>query len=120
MSVLNVLRQREVGRIKGRSMIREILEDSFMCGKSTNFDFKLPSSVSSTIAIGLSCDGKIVASTHGDHTVKVFIFATGYLLRVFRGHPRTPWTVKCHPSDPDILASGCLGFEVGAMIIVSF
>lgn len=118
MNVVNVLRQREIGLIKGRKMIRELLEDSFLCGKSTNCDFKLPSSVSSTIAIGLSCDGKMVATTHGDHTVKVFVFASGTLIRVFRGHPRTPWTVKCHPSDPDILASGCLGFEVRFIVFV--
>ena len=28
------------------------------------------------------------------------------------GHPRTPWTVKFHPSDPNMVASGCLGGEL--------
>lgn len=28
------------------------------------------------------------------------------------GHPRTPWTVKYHPCDSNIIASGCLGFQV--------
>eukprot|EP01036_Dinobryon_divergens_P027952 gene27954-36820_t len=51
-------------------------------------------------------------STHGDHTVKVFLYVAGVQLRVFKGHPRTPWTVKYHPSDPNILASGCLGCQV--------
>jgi len=31
---------------------------------------------------------------------------------VFHGHPRTPWTVKYHPIDSNIVASGCLGSEV--------
>lgn len=28
------------------------------------------------------------------------------------GHPRTPWSVKFHPTDPRYVASGCLGFQV--------
>ncbi|CAM9775947.1 unnamed protein product, partial [Chrysoparadoxa australica] len=66
----------------------------------------------STIATAFSPDGLTVASTHGDHTVKVSEFATGLLLRSLVGHPRTPWTVKFHPSDPHIIASGCLAFQV--------
>lgn len=69
-------------------------------------------SVLSTIAVAISMNGERFASTHGDHTVKVFDFKTGKLIRVFVGHPRTPWTVKFHPIDPNIVASGCLGFEV--------
>lgn len=66
----------------------------------------------STISIALAPDGKTFASTHGDHTIKVFDAISHKLLRVFFGHPRTPWTVKYNPQDPDIIVSGCLGQEV--------
>ena len=36
----------------------------------------------------------------------------GEQIRLFRGHPRTPWTVKYHSKDSNIVASGCLGYEV--------
>jgi activator-of-BECN1-regulated-autophagy protein 1 len=53
-----------------------------------------------------------MASTHGDHTVKITSCNTGNLLRTLEGHPRTPWTVKYHPTNTHILASGCLGCQV--------
>lgn len=59
-----------------------------------------------------SPDGRTFATAHGDHTVKVFRFSDRKLLQCFRGHSRTPWTVKYHPFDNDIVASGCLGGEV--------
>ncbi|KAG5176267.1 WD40-repeat-containing domain protein [Tribonema minus] len=65
-----------------------------------------------TIAVVFSPDGTTFASTHGDHTVKVTDFATAKLLRCFAGHPRTPWTVKYHPTNSNLLASGCLGGEL--------
>mmetsp|Transcript_20565 Transcript_20565/g.51145 ORF Transcript_20565/g.51145 Transcript_20565/m.51145 type:complete len:1114 (-) Transcript_20565:4-3345(-) len=51
----------------------------------------------STISIAFSPDGKTMASTHGDHTVKITCCITGRLLQTLVGHPRTPWTVKYHP-----------------------
>ncbi|KAL7532437.1 hypothetical protein ACHAXR_004625, partial [Thalassiosira sp. AJA248-18] len=66
----------------------------------------------STISISFSPDSRTVASTHGDHTVKITCCHTGKLLRQLEGHPRTPWTVKYHPTNPRIVASGCLGFQV--------
>jgi len=66
----------------------------------------------STISIAFSPDGKTMASTHGDHTVKISSCNTGRLLQTLDGHPRTPWTVKYHPFDSSILASGCLGHQV--------
>jgi WD40 repeat protein len=80
---------------------------------------------------------ELVASTHGDHTVKVFLHHSQKLHHVFHGsyssltsphplclfplslplamptgHPRTPWTVKFHPTNSNYVASGCLGCEV--------
>jgi len=66
----------------------------------------------STISIDFSPDGRTVASTHGDHTVKISCCNTGALIRSLEGHPRTPWTVKYHPTRSNIVASGCLGYQV--------
>ncbi|CAO2183227.1 unnamed protein product [Urochloa humidicola] len=66
----------------------------------------------STIAAAFSPDGKTLASTHGDHTVKIIDCHTGKCLKVLSGHRRTPWVVRYHPLYSDILASGSLDFEV--------
>ena len=66
----------------------------------------------STISIAFCPDGTTMASTHGDRTVKITCCSTGRLLQSLEGHPRTPWTVKYHPTDPFRLASGCLGHQV--------
>lgn len=66
----------------------------------------------STISIASSPDGRTIASTHGDHTVKISCCNTGALIRSLEGHPRTPWTVKYHPTKSNIVASGCLGHQV--------
>uniref|UniRef100_A0A0D9VEZ7 Uncharacterized protein n=1 Tax=Leersia perrieri TaxID=77586 RepID=A0A0D9VEZ7_9ORYZ len=66
----------------------------------------------STIAAAFSPDGKTLASTHGDHTVKIIDYQTGKCLKELSGHRRTPWVVRYHPLHPDILASGSLDQEV--------
>ncbi|WCJ38241.1 Transducin family protein / WD-40 repeat family protein [Euphorbia peplus] len=66
----------------------------------------------STIAAAFSPDGKTLASTHGDHTVKIIDCHTGNCLKVLSGHRRTPWVVRFHPLHPEILASGSLDYEV--------
>ncbi|MFS7975532.1 putative transcription factor WD40-like family [Helianthus anomalus] len=66
----------------------------------------------STIAAAFSPDGKILASTHGDHTVKIIDCQTGKCLKVLSGHRRTPWVVRFNPLHPEILASGSLDHEV--------
>jgi activator-of-BECN1-regulated-autophagy protein 1 len=53
-----------------------------------------------------------MASTHGDHTIKITDCSSGVLLQTLEGHPRTPWTVKFHPTNPHVVASGCLGHQV--------
>ena len=65
--------------------------------------------VRSTICITFSSDEKFFASTHGDHTVKVWTYPELKLFKVLEGHPRTPWTAKFHPTNSYRLASGCLG-----------
>jgi activator-of-BECN1-regulated-autophagy protein 1 len=66
----------------------------------------------STIAAAFSPDGKYLASTHGDHTVKIICCRTGECLNVLPGHRRTPWVVTFHPRTSHILASGSLDHEV--------
>jgi activator-of-BECN1-regulated-autophagy protein 1 len=66
----------------------------------------------STISVAFSASGQTQASTHGDHTVKITHCSDGRLLKELVGHPRTPWTVKYHPTNDDIVASGCLGHQV--------
>ncbi|CAN8064489.1 unnamed protein product [Agarophyton chilense] len=67
--------------------------------------------VRSTISIAFSHDARYYASTHGDHTVKVFEYPSGNQIACLEGHPRTPWTVRFHPTDSSILASGCIGHD---------
>ncbi|KAA8548904.1 hypothetical protein F0562_000588 [Nyssa sinensis] len=66
----------------------------------------------SSIAAAFSPDGKTLASTHGDHTVKIIDCQTGRCLKLLSGHRRTPWVVRFHPLYPEILASGSLDHEV--------
>ncbi|XP_071722048.1 uncharacterized protein [Rutidosis leptorrhynchoides] len=66
----------------------------------------------STIAAAFSSNGRTLASTHGDHTVKIIDCQTGKCLKVLSGHRRTPWVVRFHPLQPEILASGSLDQEV--------
>lgn len=69
----------------------------------------------STISIAFSpahSHTQTMASTHGDHTVKITDVNSGFVLQTLEGHPRTPWTVKYHPIDDHIVASGCLGHQV--------
>ncbi|KAK8684620.1 hypothetical protein V6N13_040637 [Hibiscus sabdariffa] len=66
----------------------------------------------STIAAAFSPGGETLASTHGDHTVKIIDCQTGNCLKVLNGHRRTPWVVRFHPLYPEILASGSLDHEV--------
>ena len=66
----------------------------------------------STIALSYNCDGSLLASTHGDHTVKITACDSKSLVRVLSGHRRTPWVVRFHPRRRLILASGSLDHEV--------
>ncbi|GKY92713.1 hypothetical protein MPSEU_000241500 [Mayamaea pseudoterrestris] len=66
----------------------------------------------STISNAFSPDALTMASTHGDHSIKISCTVTGRLLQTLLGHPRTPWTVKYHPHNANVIASGCLGHQV--------
>ncbi|KAK9795580.1 hypothetical protein WJX73_006789 [Symbiochloris irregularis] len=66
----------------------------------------------STIAIAFSSDGSMLASTHGDHTVKLTCLRQCCCIKTLVGHRRTPWVVRFHPLRPNILVSGSLDYEV--------
>lgn len=112
-----ILSNREIFNCNNKQAIEDALEATFVGGGCIQgMDLTLPQGVSSTIAISVAFDGSTFATTHGDHTVKVFRFENQKQIRNFQGHPRTPWTVRYHPSNSDILASGCLGFYVNRLL----
>lgn len=81
MSIINLLLSREIISSSYKNTLDNLLEDSFLNDSSCSSNYKdsqLASTVSSTIAIAVSPDGLTFCSTHGDHTIKVFLFFTGY------------------------------------------
>ncbi|XP_065201003.1 uncharacterized protein LOC135831999 isoform X2 [Planococcus citri] len=70
------------------------------------------SSYRANFLIVFSPDGTKLASTNGDHNVYIIDIATCKVLNTLKGHKRTPWTVAFHPSNNNVLASGCLNGEV--------
>uniref|UniRef100_A0A8W8J4Z2 Activating molecule in BECN1-regulated autophagy protein 1 n=1 Tax=Magallana gigas TaxID=29159 RepID=A0A8W8J4Z2_MAGGI len=113
-NLLSYLSNRERGRVKfklQKSATLEYLEEK---GSKPiiNQPCELSGKCRATFLMDFSPDGTKVASTHGDHTVRVSDVATGKCLHILRGHPRTPWCIAFHPTSNQILASGCLGGEV--------
>ena len=62
----------------------------------------------------LSCSlpSSKVATSHGDHTIKVFEVKTGKCVASLKGHSRTAWTLCYHPYHNNIIASGSLDGEI--------
>ncbi|KAH9615011.1 hypothetical protein KSS87_017727, partial [Heliosperma pusillum] len=79
----------EAGRDARRGLISWVEAESFR-HLSAQYCPLLPPP-RSTIAATFSPDGKTLASTHGDHTVKIIDCQTGNCLKVLSGHRRTPW-----------------------------
>ncbi|KAJ8540425.1 hypothetical protein K7X08_030344 [Anisodus acutangulus] len=102
--------KREVASDARRGLISWVEAES-MQHLSAKYCPLLPSP-RSTIAAAFSPDGQTLASTHGDHTVKIIGCQTGKCLKVLSGHRRTPWVVRFHPLYPEIVASGSLDHEV--------
>ena len=54
----------------------------------------------------------------GPHAVAVACAVWCRLAQVLHGHARTPWCVKFHPRDANLVASGCLaGRAVGGQVL---
>ncbi|KAK3583922.1 hypothetical protein CHS0354_033705 [Potamilus streckersoni] len=109
------LQHREFGgktkKQQNQKISQKYVED-LIANPVTNQPCALSGYCRSTFLMEFSPDGTKVASTHGDHTVRVTDLATGHCIRTLKGHPRTPWCLAFHPSSSHILASGCLGGEV--------
>ncbi|XP_046346371.1 activating molecule in BECN1-regulated autophagy protein 1A-like isoform X1 [Haliotis rufescens] len=117
MNVIQFLQSREHGCSKRKSKasggenLGTLVEDRTST-LTKNQACELSGLPRATFLMDFSPDGTKVASTHGDHTVRVTDITSGKCTHVLTGHPRTPWCVAFHPSSNEILASGCLGGEV--------
>ena len=69
---------------------------------------ELSGSPVTTFALAFSPDGEKLASSHGDHSLRISEVKSGRCLHVLKGHPRSVWNVVFHPSYPHLVASGCL------------
>ncbi|OQR91411.1 hypothetical protein ACHHYP_04705 [Achlya hypogyna] len=112
-NIARSLIEREAGRTRRQAFPSEkIWAENEASTKHECKYFDMPPMTKSAISIAFSPDGKTFASTHGDHTVKIICYRTGKILQTLEGHPRTPWSVKYHPTNPRYVASGCLGFQI--------
>lgn len=108
-----LIRNRQINcNLKTRRGLELICEDKISKYKLEEVHCSLPSSVKSTFIMTFSPDGRKVASTHGDHRIYICDLNTGKLLYTLDGHSKTPWCLAWHPSNKEILASGCLAGEV--------
>lgn len=114
-NITSLLRKRRQGTNQSRhssiSRVSQWVESLAASSPSWN-SVRLPDDTRSTISLCFSPDGSTFASSHGDHTVKIVNSYTGKVQHVLVGHPRTPWTVKFHPTDSNSVASGCLAGQV--------
>eukprot|EP00899_Mesostigma_viride_P018747 jgi/Mesvir1/26874/Mv20613-RA.3 len=67
---------------------------------------------SSTIAVAYSPSGRLVATSHGDHSIRISCATRGTCLKTLMGHTRTPWALRFHPRIPHLLTSGSLDGRV--------
>lgn len=113
VNVTSFVQQRQIGNSGGRQRkhVESFLEEKGLTSL-INKECSLTGHCRSTFNMEFSPDGTKVASTHGDHTVRVTDIATGKCVRTLTGHPRTPWCLAYHPSSSHILASGCLDGQV--------
>lgn len=110
---VNLIRNRRINfNYKTKKQMELVCEEKVSKYKLEEVHFSLPSSVKSTFIMTFSPDGQRVASTHGDHRIYICDLNTGKLLDTLEGHPKTPWCLAWHPSNREILASGCLAGEV--------
>lgn len=95
-----------------RNLLLSYAEESTIMSCEQGKKCNLPQSTKSTFLICFSPDRTKMASSHGDHTVRIVDCKTGDCVDTLRGHPRTPWCLTFHPSSNQLLASGCLGGQV--------
>ncbi|BFZ09755.1 hypothetical protein BsWGS_12794 [Bradybaena similaris] len=104
-------RTREQRFLKSCKAVQCLLEDA--AAKPTcNQPCKFREVTRATFLMDFSPNKLRIASTHGDHSVRVSNAVTGKCTHILRGHPRTPWCLAFSPTSDDILASGCLNGEI--------
>ena len=54
----------------------------------------------------------LMATLHGDHTIRITEISSGRNIQTLVGHPRSPWSVEFHKYHCNILVSGCLAGQV--------
>jgi hypothetical protein len=117
-NIVHGLLSRETGlkwKRQSRSTPSHILRgyaESAAAVSTKNEHCEISGQARSTLVMTFSRDGLKIASTHGDHTIRVTNLRNGKCTHVLQGHPRTPWCIAFHPACSDILASGCLAGEV--------
>lgn len=94
------------------NLLTSYAEDASVMSCNQTKECELPGSPRSTFLVCFSPDKTKMASSHGDHTVRIVDCKTFKCMNTLRGHPRTPWCIAFHPSSNELLASGCLGGEV--------
>ncbi|CAH8529865.1 unnamed protein product [Heterobilharzia americana] len=110
-SLVDYTNRREFGRTAGHEHQR--LSDRLTaqrCAKALIAD--TPVNCRSVYLLRLNCSGELVAAAHGDRSVCIYCVSNGRLLLRCTGHERSPWTLTFHPTQPYLLASGCLGGSV--------
>ncbi|XP_060583975.1 activating molecule in BECN1-regulated autophagy protein 1A-like isoform X2 [Ruditapes philippinarum] len=115
MNVTSYIQERQYGLSRRKKSSQRNMEKFLEMKLSKSFVNKaaeISGKCRATFVMQFSPDGTKVASTHGDHSVRVTDIATGKCLHTLRGHPRTPWSLAYHPSYSNIVASGCLGGQV--------
>ncbi|KAH9519395.1 hypothetical protein Btru_075441 [Bulinus truncatus] len=117
VDVLHYLELRAQGLTNGhryrqcQTVVKNLLED--VSAKPVhNVPCEFSGEPRATFLMDFSPNMLRVASTHGDHTVRVTDIRTGKCTHILTGHPRTPWCLAFNPTSNDILASGCLGGEI--------
>ncbi|XP_055888898.1 activating molecule in BECN1-regulated autophagy protein 1-like isoform X2 [Biomphalaria glabrata] len=117
IDVYHYLELRSQGLINGDryrqcfKVVKDLLED-VSAKPVRNLPCEFSGEPRATFLVDFSPNMLRVASTHGDHTVRVTDIRTGKCSHILTGHPRTPWCLAFNPTSNDILASGCLGGEV--------
>lgn len=113
-NILRALMRREMNfrSSDDRSLLLSYAEETTVMSCQQVKTCNLLGTPKSTFLICFSPDRTKMASSHGDHCVRIVDCKTGECSSMLKGHPRTPWCLTFHPSSNQLLASGCLGGQV--------
>ena len=98
--------QRRLSLEEKRSVLRYAVCQTTHTRRAVSCNFS--GSPISTYFLAFSPDGQTVASSHGDHSLRISNLKSGLCLHTLKGHPRSVWCIAFHHTSPNLLASGCL------------